>query len=475
MKIIYDIGLFIIEHIIFGFTITIFSTYIILALISAFDIRRYLRRTEKCDYDVLYNSELSPKVSIIAPAYNEGLTIIENVRSLLSLHYSNFDLIIVNDGSTDNSIPMLIKEYDLEQQHYPVFSEIPTQPIKAIYRSRNQAFSKLTVIDKENGGKSDALNAGINCAESPYFMAIDVDCIIQDDAIIKMLKPFLESSSKTVIATGGVVRIANSCEINKGRVTKVHFPSNFWVRFQVLEYIRAFLMGRIAWSRLDGLLLISGAFGMFRRENVVAVGGYSTKTVGEDMELIVRLRKSMIEQKIAYKVLYIPDPLCWTLAPTDLRSLVKQRNRWMRGTIETLINHRNICLNPKYKSLGMLGYPYWLVFEWMAPIIEITGIIYFIVIAILGEPNWPFFFVLLFFVYFFSVTYSLWAFIFEEFSYHRYEKPSDILKVATTVLIEPFLYHPFILFSSIQANIDMLRRRKSWGRIKRSKFDSPKD
>jgi hypothetical protein len=474
MKTVYDIAYFIIEYVIFGFTIILFSTYIILAAISALHIRKYIRKSENTDYDMLLNSEIAPSVSIIAPAYNEGLTIVQNIRSLLSLYYSNFNLIVVNDGSSDNSLALLIEEFDLEPHQYPVFSEIPTKPIRNIYRSRNPSYSKLIVVDKENGGKSDALNVGINLSESMYYLAVDVDSIIQDDAIIKIIKPFLDKSTKKVIAAGGVVRIANSCEVNKGRVVKVHFPKNFWARFQVLEYIRAFLMGRIAWSRLEGLLLVSGAFGMFNREIVVAVGGYSTKTVGEDMELIVRMRRHMIDLKIPYRIVYIPDPLCWTIAPTDIFSLIRQRNRWMRGTIETLFKHRKICLNPKYKSLGMLGYPYWLIFEWLAPIIEIIGIIYFVIIAFLGIPNWPFFFVLLFFVYFFSVTYSLWAFVFEEFSYHRYEKPSDIAKVLLTILIEPFLYHPFILFASISANFDKIRRRETWGRIKRIQFDSQK-
>lgn len=470
MDTLYYITNFITEYVIFGFTIFLFLTYILLGGVSALDIRRYLRKSKNIDYNLLYSSELAPMVSVIAPAYNEGLTIVQNVRSLLSLHYSNYNLIVVNDGSTDNSMDLLIKEFDLVPFPFPVFSEIPTKPLKKIYHSRNASFSKLIVVDKENGGKSDALNAGINFSESAYFLAVDVDSIIQEDAIVKMIKPFLNSSSKKVVATGGVVRIANSCEVNKGRLVKVHFPSNFWARFQVLEYIRAFLMGRIAWSRLNGLLLISGAFGMFDRKVVVEVGGYSTKTVGEDMELVVRIRVHMAKLNIPYKIVYIPDPLCWTMAPTDLKSLIRQRNRWMRGTIETLFTHRKIAFNPKYKSLGLLGYPYWLIFEWLAPLLEIMGIIYFVSIAFLGQPNWTFFFVLLFFVYSFSVTYSLWAFLFEEFSYHRYEKPSDVVKIVLIVLIEPFVYHPIILYSSVEANIHKILNRKAWGSVTRRKF-----
>lgn len=474
MKIIFDITYFIIEYVIFGFTIVLFITYIILAGVSALQIRKYLRKSKNTDYDLLLNSEIAPMVSVIAPAYNEGLTIVQNIQSLLSLKYTNYNLIIVNDGSIDNSMDQIIKEFDLELQKQPAFSELPTKRVRGIYRSRNRSFSKLLVIDKENGGKADALNAGINLSESAYFLAVDVDCIIQEDALIKMLKPFLEHSSHKVVATGGVVRIANSCEVNKGRMIKVHFPKNFWTRFQVLEYLRAFLMSRIAWSKLDGLLLVSGAFGMFDREVVIAVGGYSKKTVGEDMELIVRMRRYMIQLKVPYKICYIPDPLCWTIVPTDIKSLIHQRSRWMRGTIETLYTHRKIAFNPKYKTLGLLGYTYWLLFEWAAPIIEIIGIIYFVLIAILGHPNWPFFFVLLFFVYFFSITYSLWAFVFEEFSYHRYEKPSDVLKVAITILMEPLVYHPFILFSSIKANIEKILHKKHWGTITRSEFTSQK-
>ncbi len=227
---------------------------------------------------------------------------------------------------------------------------------------------KLTVVDKENGGKADALNFGLNISDSEYVACIDVDCLLLEDALQKMIKPFLEATDYKVIATGGVIRIANSCTIKDGKLIDVNLPKKMLVKAQILEYLRSFLLGRMAWSRLNGLLVISGAFGLFDKKIAIEVGGYNTNTVGEDMELIVRMRRVMEEQKRKYKVAYIPDPLCWTEAPDNYKIFVSQRNRWTRGTIETLRMHRKVGFNPKYRSLGLMSYPYWLIFEGLAPV-----------------------------------------------------------------------------------------------------------
>ncbi|NEW85275.1 MAG: glycosyltransferase, partial [Mariniphaga sp.] len=295
-----------------------------------------MRKNSFVDYSVIIPSPYSPSITILAPAYNEGNTIIENIRSLLSIHYSDFEVVIINDGSKDDSLEKIIKHYQLEKVDFMVNYVIPTKPVRGIYKSTNKAYKKLIVIDKENGGKADSLNAGINLSNKKYFAAIDVDCILKEDSILKMIKPFLENSTYRVIATGGVVRVANSCQVRDGKIVKVNLPTNIIARFQVLEYTRAFLMGRMAWSRLNGLLIISGAFGIFDREIVVKSGGYDPKTVGEDMELIVRMRRYMIENELKYRIVYIPDPLCWTEVPQKISVLGRQRNRWMRGTMETL-------------------------------------------------------------------------------------------------------------------------------------------
>lgn len=309
------------------FAFSIMSSYVLLSLVSVFSMRNYLRSNSFVDYQVILNSNLAPKLSLIAPAYNEGLTIEENVQSLLSLNYNNYEVIVINDGSKDNTLQLLIDAYDLKlEKDASITEKITTKPVNGVYKSTNKAFRKLTVIDKVNGGKADALNVGINYSKNPYVVCIDVDCILEKDALLKLAKPYLELSEKRVIATGGVLRIANSCISEGGRLVEINAPEKMLPRIQVLEYLRAFLLGRMAWSRLDGLLLISGAFGMFDKEIAIAAGGYDPTTVGEDMELVVRMRRYMIENNFDYSVFYIPDPICWTEAPEDFKVFKKQRS-----------------------------------------------------------------------------------------------------------------------------------------------------
>jgi poly-beta-1,6-N-acetyl-D-glucosamine synthase len=251
-------------------------------------------------------------------------------------------------------------------------------------------------------------------------------------------------------------------------------PSSLLARFQVLEYTRSFLMGRMAWSRLNGLLLISGAFGVFDREIVIKAGGYDSKTVGEDMELIVRMRRYMIENDLKYRIVYIPDPLCWTEVPEKLNVLSRQRNRWTRGTMETLFKHMTLFFNPKYGNLGMLGHPYWFFFEWMAPIVESLGIFYFILIIAIGNPNWPFFFLLLGFTYLFAVTYSAWAVVFEEFTFARYRQKKDIARLLAISLIEPLYFHPLNVWFALRGNFHYLTGKISWGKMDRKGFADKK-
>ena len=230
----------------------------------------------------------------------------------------------------------------------------------------------------------------------------------------------------------------------------------------------------MAWSKLDGLLLISGALGMFDKEIVIKCGGYNIHTVGEDMELVVRMRRYMVERKEQYVVTYIPDPLVWTEVPENIKIFSRQRNRWTRGTIETLYKHRKIFMNPRYGSFGMLGYTYWFLFEWLAPIIEFMGLMYFAVIAILGMINWSFFTLLFVFVYTFSVSLSIWAVLFEELTYHKYEKKRDVLLMIMTSFLEPFFFHPLNMILAIKANFDYFSGKRSWGSMERKGFTTKK-
>lgn len=454
----------------FIYSVLLLLFYLFIAGYSIGEVKNYLRKSSFTDYSLLASSEFAPPISILAPAYNEGATIIENVRSLLALHYNNLELIIINDGSKDDTMDKLIKAYDLVRVPYTVLEKIKTKPVKGIYKSGNPLYHKLTVVDKENGGKADALNVGINLSEKKYIVCIDVDCILEQDALLKLIQPFLQETDKRVIATGGVIRIANSCEIRNGKLVRVRLPKQFLPRVQALEYIRAFLLGRMAWSRLNGLLIISGAFGAFDREIAIKAGGYNCKTVGEDMELIVRMRRYMHEMGIPYKVAYIPDPLCWTEAPATYKILGRQRNRWTRGTIETLQLHKKMFFNPRYKVLGMLSYPYWFFFEFLAPVIEFTGFVLFLFFAITGLMDWKHFIMLLGFIFSFGFLYSVFAILMEVATYNQYKKRSEIFRLILTAFLEPVFFHPMVVWSAVRGNIDFLRKKKSWGEMTRQGF-----
>jgi cellulose synthase/poly-beta-1,6-N-acetylglucosamine synthase-like glycosyltransferase len=458
------------EYLILGISLTIILAYIGLAVISAINLRQYLRRNSFVDYNAILSCPFAPSISIIAPAYNEGKTIIENIRALLSLYYSDFEVIVVNDGSKDDTLEKVIKEYELELVKYYFEYKIPTQDVRGIYKSRNKSFSRLVVIDKNNGGKADSLNAGINLARGKLFVAIDVDSIIESDALLKMVKPFLEEKEKRIIATGGVIRVVNDCVVESGQVSQINLPRKFLPRVQVLEYTRSFLMGRMAWSKLDGLLLISGALGLFDREIVIACGGYFSKTVGEDMEIVVRMRRYMVERNEPYEVAYVPDPLCWTEVPESTRILGRQRNRWTRGMIDSLNVHRKIFFNRKYGKFGMLGYPYWFFFEWFVHVIEFIGIAYFLILILFGDINWRFFGVMFAFIYTFAVGMSIWAVLFEELTYHKYERRRDVLTLVVTAFLEPLFYHPMVLYWAVRGNIDYLAGNRKWGEMVRRGF-----
>jgi cellulose synthase/poly-beta-1,6-N-acetylglucosamine synthase-like glycosyltransferase/phosphoglycerol transferase MdoB-like AlkP superfamily enzyme len=431
----------------------------------------YRKQNTFTDYSIIAADPNAPVFSLIAPAYNEGMTIVENVRSLLSLYYHNLEIIIVNDGSKDDSMQKLIEAYELECISFFVQGNIETNKIKGVYKSKNQAFKKLIVVDKENGGKADALNVGINVSLGDYLVCIDVDCILEQDAILKLAKPFLQQTDKKIIACGGVIRLANNCVIEDGKVVSVNMPRTILGRTQALEYIRAFVLGRMAWSRASGLILISGAFGVFDRKIVLECGGYDRTTVGEDMELVVRMRKYMEEKKEPYEVLTIPDPLCWTEVPESKDILKKQRNRWMRGTMETLWKHRKMMFNPKYGKLGMISLPYWFFFEFLGPLIEFLGYIIFIIFLLMGIINWQFFFILFALVVSMGFLYSIYGILVDLVSYQVYTKRKDFLSLIGTAFSEPFYFHPIVVKAGVNGFIDYFKKSHGWGEMKRQGFN----
>ncbi len=455
---------------IFFYAIFVMASYLLISVLSIITIRIYFRKKSFSDTESLLRSDIAPGISVLAPAYNESQTVVQNVRSLLALKYPNFNVIVVNDGSSDDTLQKCIEAFDLEPEYFAVRQSVKTKKVRGVYRSKNKSFGRLLVVDKENGGKADALNAGLNISEMPYVTCIDVDCILTEDALLKMMKPFVDESDKKVIASGSVVRVANGCDIQDGKITRVRAPKKMIARFQAMEYLRAFLLGRVGWTYFDGMMLISGAIGIFDRELALKVKGYDERTVGEDMEIVIRMRKYMMRKKQSYKVSFVPDPLCWTEVPESWRSLAKQRNRWTRGTMETLRMHKDMLFNPRYKRIGLLSYPYWVVFEWLAPLFEVFGLVITFYLAILGALNIPYFIAMIFMVYAFSVSYSMIALLIEELTFYQYNKVRDIVKLFAASLIEPIIFHPYILYCALRGNYDFLIGKKSWEKFSRKGF-----
>ena len=453
------------------FSLVLFIMFCIMAYLATRNSIHYIHKNSFVDLSKVMASPLAPSITIIAPAYNEEATIVENIRSLLSLQYVNYEVMVVNDGSKDSTLQQMIDAYDLVKIDKEIDPNWKSKPIRGVYKSTQLSFSKLTVIDKENGGKSDALNTGIYLSENKYVGCIDVDCLLMPDALLHVVKSFFQRSEKRVIAVGGVIRVANSCKIAGGTLEEIRLPKNWLARFQLLEYTRSFILGRMAWGRIDSLLIISGAFGFFDREIAMAVGGYDTNTVGEDMEIVFRMRRYMHERKLPYTVEYIPDPLCWTEVPESLKILLNQRDRWCRGNIETLKKHKDMFFNPKFGKLGMISYPYWFFYEWLAPILEFFGFFSIIFFYFIGILNLPFFIAITITIYSFSIMFSLYAILWDVYSYNQYTKTKDLLILMFCAIVEPIVFHPIVVFSAIRGNYKKLFKISSgWGTITRKGF-----
>ncbi|MEW6202454.1 MAG: glycosyltransferase [bacterium] len=408
-----------------------------------------------------------PKISILAPAYNEGLTITESISALLSIDYDDLEIIIINDGSRDETMEQLHDEFKLFPVERAVYKEIPSTTVKGIYKSALD--ERLLIIDKENGGKADSLNAGLNYARGQLYCGIDTDSLIEKDALSKLIHLYLQREAK-IVALGGIVRIANDCVVREGEVIEAHLPKKTVAAFQVMEYIRSFLFGRTGWSSLNSLLVISGAFGLFERKTVIEAGGYRTDTVGEDMELVVRLHRLIREQKRKYKILYIPDPICWTQAPETLKMLGRQRSRWQRGLIETIFHHWKMIGNPRYGLAGAVGMTYNLLFEVLGPFIEVIGTFVILISYFLGWLNINFVMLFIALAILFGVFMSLFSLLLEEFSLKRHKNTGDIIKLFLFAVAENFGYRQLNVWWRFKAIFELGRKKQFWGEMGRKSF-----
>lgn len=443
--------------------------YFLMMALGFFALARYNARLSRNERDALLKSQMVPAVSVLAPACNESATIAESVRAMLNLRYPNHEVVVINDGSKDDTMKLLIEEFRLYRSSRRPLGSIPTKQIRAIYESRDPI--RLVVVDKENGGKADSLNAGLNVARTPLVAAVDSDSLIEPDALLAVVKPFLEDPDRT-LATGGIIRVVNGCDVKHGNVVRVAAPPLMLCRFQAVEYLRAFLGGRVAFSFLNSLLIISGAFGLFRRDAVLEAGGFATSTVGEDMELVVRLHRLWREKKRDYRIVFVPEPVCWTEVPEKWRVLQRQRNRWQRGTVETLWYHRKMLFNPRYGVLGMFAFPYFVLFELFGPVVELTGIIFTIfgmATGLISRETAALFFVV---SVLFGLLLSVSSLVLEEMTMRRYPAPADVAKLFVASLLENIGFRQLITLWRAKGLIDALKGKKGWGEMERRGFQT---
>ena len=455
-----------VNYFVLGYFLTINMVYLTLYVISFVEIADYVRREVFSGLPELFTSNYAPPVSVIVPAYNEEATIAQSVRSFLTLHYPLHEVVVVNDGSGDHTLEVLLREFDLHESDQPVRLQLETAPIRGIYASDTQ---RLVVVDKENGGKADALNAGACAARYPLLCNLDADIILEEDALLRAARPMIES--REVAAVGGIVRVANGCEFEKGRLVKVKTPKKALPNFQIVEYLRAFIASRTAWSKLNCLLIISGAFGMFRRRDVIAAGGYLHETVGEDMELVTRMHRILREKGRRYKIAFVPDPVAWTEVPETLRVLGRQRDRWHRGLMDTLVRHRRMLFNPRYGTVGLIAMPYFFFFEFLGPVVELFGYAAFVLGLLLGYLNAPFALAFFLAAVGLGALLSTAAVFLEELRLERYPRWHDLLKLTAYGILENFGYRQINTLWRTKAIVSFLRKSTDWGSMERKGFD----
>ncbi len=405
-------------------------------------------------------ADAAPPVAVLVPAYNEERTIVASLRALLALTYPDFEIIVINDGSKDSTMDVLMKHLDLVPGSRPFETAAPHQPVKAIYSSPQHP--RLLVIDKENGGKADALNAGINLAQAPIFCAIDADSILESDALLRAVQPFVADPLK-VVAVGGTIRILNGCRVEGGRIAAVGLPRSLLALFQIIEYLRAFLLARLSLSRMETLTIISGAFGLFRRQIALQVGGYSTDTVGEDLELVIKIHREMRRLKRPYRVEFIPEPVCWTEAPVSLRALGAQRRRWQRGSVETFFKHRDMFMNPRYGRVGLLGFGQIFVVDLAGPVLELLGYVLIPLFYLLGMLDVAFVFAFLALTIAFGIFLSVGSLVLEEIELRRFPRARDVAILAFAAVVENFGYRQINSIWRLQGLWQYVRGMQGWG------------
>lgn len=442
------------------------SFYALLLALAIPEIWEQTRLADDEDLVRLLQTDAPPPISILVPAYNERETIEASVTAILTLDYRAYEVIVVNDGSTDDTMSRLHDTFDLYEvpRIYPEL--LATRPIRALYRSRTRP--RLLVVDKENGGKADSLNAAINAGRWPLVIAVDADTLIEPDALLRLTRPFL--LGMRVAAVGGTVRVANGSVIRDGRVLEPRVPPRFLPGVQVVEYLRAFLFGRLGWNRLGGSLIISGAFGLFRKKHLLSIGGYRTDTIVEDFDVVVRLHRYLRDRRVPYVIPFVPDPVAWTEVPETTAVLGAQRERWHRGLIFTMGKYRGMLLRPRYGRAGLVAMPFFIFGEMLAPVVEVLGYLVTGVGLWLGFLDVPYALLFLLVAWTYGMVLSFWGVVLEEVGFRRYRRWSDLARLLLFASLENFGYRQLTVWYRLRAFWSVARSRQAWGRMTRTGF-----
>jgi len=457
------------QYVVLVYFLAVNGWYLILLVSSLLEMRRHMLLIADESRHLLLSSRLSPRISILAPAFNEEATIEGSLRALLALQYPRLEVIVISDGSKDRTVEVLKERFDLVPVKTIYEQRVKTKPVRDLYRSAT--YPSLVVVDKENGGKADALNVGLSFAQGELVCAMDADTLIEPDGLQRMVRPFLYATD--IVATGGTIRVVNGSEVKFGRIVKTRVPGNPLAGMQVVEYLRAFLFGRLGWNRLGGNIIISGAFGLFQREAVLSAGGYLHDTVGEDMELVLRLKRLSYERGGPGKIAFVPDPVAWTEVPESLKVLGRQRDRWHRGLADVLWRHRRMLFNPRYGVTGLLVFPYYAFVELLAPVIEAAGLISLVLGLVFHVVDWSF--AGLFYLTAYGLGTALTAFtlILEDVSFHRYDTFRDRSLLFWWALLENLGYRQMTVYWRLRGLWKFLLGRKDWGTMERKGFQKP--
>ena len=447
-----------------GYFVALNGGYLLLGILSIRGLQRHSGDRSGIDDGATYLG-IEPPISLLVPAYNEEATIRTSIRSMLQLEYPDFELVVINDGSPDRTMDVLVREFGLVPYPGAVRIALPHASVRGIYRSTRHP--NLRVIDKDNGGKADALNAGINLARHGLFCAVDADSILQRDSLLRLVRPFLDDGR--TVAAGGTVRIANGSRVRGGYLEQAGIPRNWLARFQIVEYLRAFLFGRLGWTSMNAVLIISGAFGLFDRRRVVDAGGYRHDTIGEDMELVVRLHRYHRERSIPYRITYVPDPVCWTEAPEDIGTLGRQRSRWQRGLSESLALHAPWALGPRGGTAGWLAWPFMALFEWLGPLIEVAGYAFMFIGVALGAVSPVALAVFLVVAIGMGILLSVNGLLLESLAFRVYARKRDMVLLFSIAVLENFGYRQLNTLWRCRGLWQWAARRKrNWGAMRRS-------